>query len=253
MKKKLAKILIDNKICSRRSVKSFLRNNKILINNTRTQNENELVDIQTNADSSNFKHCKIFINNSAFFPKSYTYILMNKPSGVVCKTVSDKNKTVYSLFDSKSLYFNPLNLHTVGRLDLDTEGLLILTDDGDFSHKLTSPESKCPKTYFVELKKTCNKNEQERIKNVFSAPFALPAEKKSQASVCNGGQISWISEKNCMVTISEGQFHQIKRMFLAVENEVSFLKRTKIGRLELPKDLQSGSWRFLTKEELELF
>lgn len=255
MKKRLYKILIDNKLCSKRNAKTFIKNNEICINEQRIKNPDELVDIQVNNDKNNSKFEKksaMFINGTEFIPKKYTYIIMNKPVQTVCKTVSDKNKTVYSLFAQNKLSFSIEDLHTVGRLDLDTEGLLLLTNNGDFSHKLTDPKSECPKTYFVELKNNCNKIEQERIKNVFSKPFVLPAEKKVLSSLCKGGILLWHTERTCSLIITEGQFHQVKRMFKAVQNEVIFLKRTKINNLELPQNLATGEWKLLSENEIEL-
>lgn len=182
------------------------------------------------------------------------YLVMNKPSNYVCSSVSDSHKTVYDLL---SLELKNLlkakrgeKIHTVGRLDCDTTGLLLFTNDGFFSNFITRNENKIPKTYQVELEKSVPKINQTFYKNKFKTGIILPAEKKSSEEFVDNAIIKFITETKCEVTITQGKFHQIKRMFLSLENKVVNLKRLSIGNLQLDENLTFGEYRSLTKEEL---
>lgn len=174
----------------------------------------------------------------------HLYLMMNKPCGYVCSSVSDRSPVVFDLIpDEYKLYCvqNNLSLHTVGRLDKDTSGLLLFTTDGQFSHRLTSPENHVEKIYEVVLKEKESAERQKQIEQRFSKGIILPAEKKSEEQQALPSNIEWISASVCRLTISEGKFHQVRRMFLAVGNEVSELKRLTVGTYLLPKDLEPGN------------
>lgn len=181
------------------------------------------------------------------------YLLMNKPSNYVCSSVSDSHKTVYDLL---SLELKNLlqakrgeKIHTVGRLDCDTTGLLIFTTDGFFSNFITRNENKIPKTYLVELENSVSKINQFFYKDKLKTGIILPAEKKSSEEFVDNAIINFLTKTKCEVTITQGKFHQIKRMFLALENKVINLKRIAIGNLKLDENLNFGDYRVLTKEE----
>lgn len=179
---------------------------------------------------------------------------MNKPSGYVCSSVSDSHKTVYDLLplELQNLLHAKRGekLHTVGRLDCDTTGLLIFTTDGFFSNFITRNENKIPKTYSVILKNPVSDKMKTEYENLFKSGIILPAEKKSPEEFIDNAIIKFSTQTECFVTITQGKFHQIKRMFLAVKNEVLELKRIKIGNFALEEDMTFGSYRFLTKEEV---
>lgn len=169
---------------------------------------------------------------------------MNKPCGYVCSSVSDRSPVVFDLIPDEYKSYcvqNNLSLHTVGRLDKDTSGLLLFTTDGQFSHRLTSPENHVEKIYEVVLKEKESAERQKQIEQRFSKGIILPAEKKSEEQKALPSNIEWISASVCRLTISEGKFHQVRRMFLAVGNEVSELKRLVVGTYLLPKDLEPGN------------
>lgn len=181
------------------------------------------------------------------------YLIMNKPSNYVCSSVSDSHKTVYDLL---SLELKNLlqakrgeKIHTVGRLDCDTTGLLIFTTDGFFSNFITRNENKIPKTYLVELENSVSKINQIFYKDKLKNGIILPAEKKSSEEFVDNAIINFLTETKCEVTITQGKFHQIKRMFLALENKVINLKRIAIGNFKLDENLNFGDYRVLTKEE----
>ena len=176
------------------------------------------------------------------------YLIMNKPKGYVCSAVSDSHKTVYQLLPAQMQILvkgakRGHRLHTVGRLDADTTGLLLFTTDGKFSHYLTSPDSNIEKTYEVTLKYKVSQDQQQLYINKAASGLILPAEKKSPAEKCSPENIVFIEENRCFITISEGKFHQVRRTFLALNNEVTELKRISIGTLKLPEDLEEGDFR----------
>lgn len=177
---------------------------------------------------------------------------MNKAAGTVCSSVSDRRRTVYESFPPEILYDkNGAKLHTVGRLDADTEGLLLLTNDGKLSNFLTRPENKIKKTYLVVLKNPVLEDEQKIYSKKTEAGLPLPAEKKFGEQKSGPAFLEWISENECKITLTEGKFHEVKRVFRALGNEVEKLMRVSFAGIPLPKDLKSGEWRALTEYELE--
>ena len=178
---------------------------------------------------------------------SKIYIIMNKPCGYVCSSVSDRHKPVYSLLsnDLQELVRNAprgKRLHTIGRLDCDTSGLLLFTNDGRFSHDMASPQNKIKKTYIAVLKnKVCQKFQIKYI-NEFEKGILLPPEKKAPLQNAMPAKIEFLSPYECKVTVTEGKFHLIRRMFMALENEVVSLKRISFGSYTLPEDLHEGEY-----------
>ncbi|MCR4953371.1 MAG: pseudouridine synthase [Treponema sp.] len=195
------------------------------------------------------------------------YIAMNKPVGYVCSYVSDSHKTVYELLSPSlhSLMQLPRGkkIHTIGRLDCDTSGLLLFTTDGYFSNYLTRSENHIEKTYEVVLRDEVPLDEtvsssglirqsltQPNYVALFKKGLLLPAEKKFSEQLAAPAEIEFLSTNRCHVKIKEGKFHQVRRMFRAVGNEVIELKRIKIGDFELPADLKIGEYRDFIPEEI---
>lgn len=179
------------------------------------------------------------------------YIIMNKPAGYVCSAVSDSHKTVYELL-SPELQDKVQNakrgqrLHTIGRLDCDTSGLLLFTNDGFFSHKISAPENHILKVYEVELKNPVTEEEQIEYQKKVKNGITLLPEKKFGEQKTLPMKINFISAKNCTIEISEGKFHQVRRTFTALGNEVTKLKRIKIGNQSLPENLEEGNYKVET-------
>lgn len=169
----------------------------------------------------------------------FIYLMMNKPSGYICSTEDAKDKIILELLNEKDLYFKPFPM---GRLDKDTEGLVILTNDGKLSHNLLSPKKHIPKTYYVETKEILN---DEMI-------YLLEKEIDLKDFVTKPSIVDKIDDKSMYLTIFEGKFHQIKRMLEYVNNEVTYLKRIKMNNLELDNKLNLGEYRHLTLDELKL-
>ncbi|MCQ2588424.1 MAG: pseudouridine synthase [Treponema sp.] len=175
------------------------------------------------------------------------YILMNKPAGFVCTAASDSHKTVFELLPDEIRLLQKekrgQRLHTVGRLDCDTSGLLLITNDGNFSHKMTNPEFCVEKKYEAVIKNPVSKEEQILYIEKFSKGVLLPAEKKAPEQLSLPCRLSFISETKCLVTVNEGKFHEVRRLFLSVGNEVLNLKRISMGNFTLPDDLAEGMWK----------
>ena len=176
--------------------------------------------------------------------------MMNKPCGYVCSAVSDSHKTVYELLspELQELVQNAKRgsrLHTVGRLDCDTSGLLLFTTDGKFSNTLTRPESKITKQYMVTLQTPINRTVFKEYQNKLNQGIILPAEKKAPEQLCSNAGLKYISPDKCCITISEGKFHEVRRIFQALENHVIALERIAIGNIKLPADLKPGEYRIL--------
>ena len=239
---RLDNFLVQNNLCSKRSAKNFVLKNKICINGETEKNYKANINPQQD---------EIFVNEKKLETQKYIYLVMNKPSGYVCSTVSDRSKTVYELLEN----FKNENqkefskLHTIGRLDKDTEGLLLFTTDGNFSNHITRKENQIEKTYYVELEKKLSKTEQLLYKEKFAKGIFLPDEKKAKCFTTLPAKLNWLSENSCNLTIQEGKFHQVRRMFFAMNNFVAYLKRISIGKLFLDNSLLEGEYRELTEEE----
>lgn len=170
----------------------------------------------------------------------FVYIMLNKPAGYISSTKDYKDETVLELIDGLEHY----DLHPVGRLDKDTEGLLILTNDGQFSHDVLSPRKHVNKTYFARVDGYVTDDTVELFKagiTLDDGYKAMPAE----LQIISAGEISEIE-----LVIQEGKFHQVKRMFKAVDMTVIYLKRIKMGGLPLDESLTPGAYRKLTLEEI---
>lgn len=177
-------------------------------------------------------------------PVKKLYFLMNKAAGTVCSRVSDSHKTVFDDFPLEILTDkNGAKLHTIGRLDADTEGLLLLTNDGFWSNYLTRPENKIERTYLAVLKNQVTEDKQKIYSEKAGDGILLPPEKKFGEQKSGPALLEWISESECKITLTEGKFHEVKRIFRALGNEVAHLKRIKFAEISLPDDLESGEWR----------
>lgn len=182
-------------------------------------------------------------------PMSKIYIMMNKPAGAVCSSVSDSHQTVYQLLPEEYQQLLQAKrgdrLHTVGRLDADTTGLLLITTDGQFSNHLTRHENNISKTYRVTLRDSLTPDQQTAYIQQFSRGLSLPAEKKAPVQFASSSILEFSSPDTCSLTITQGLFHQVKRMFLAMGNQVTALHRTKIGEFTLDESLKPGQWKLI--------
>ena len=186
-------------------------------------------------------------------PSEYYYLIMNKPLGYVCSAASDSHKTVYELLtpELQALVTDAprgCRLHTVGRLDCDTSGLLLITNDGKFSNRITA-NSGVSKTYRARLVSPVTPENQETCITLSASGLTLPPEKKYGEQKALPATLIFESADVCKITVTEGKFHEVRRIFRALGNEVTTLERIAIGGLTLPADLKPGQWRELTKAE----
>ena len=224
---RLDKFLKDTGFGSRKEVKILIKQKRVSVNDTLVSNEglsiNEEKDV-VKVDNQIVKYVK------------YVYIMLNKPQGVVSATTDNIHTTVIDLIND----FKYLDLFPVGRLDIDTEGLLLITNDGALSHNLLSPKKHVDKTYFLKTNNSLTSDDMKRIEDgvYLDNELTLPA------------KIEKVSEYEYLLTIHEGKFHQVKRMIEAVGKSVTYLKRVSFGPLVLDNELPLGKYRFLTEEEI---
>ncbi|WP_260261797.1 16S rRNA pseudouridine(516) synthase RsuA [Vibrio intestinalis] len=167
------------------------------------------------------------------------YIMLYKPEGFVCSHEDGTNPTVFTLLDEVKMD----KLHFAGRLDVDTTGLVLMTDDGQWSHRITSPKHKCEKTYRVWLADPVQPDYEEK--------FTQGIQLKSEEGLTLPARLEVRAEKEVLLTIHEGKYHQVKRMFAALGNKVEFLHRERIGEIEMDESLELGEYRYLTQEEVD--
>ena len=173
-------------------------------------------------------------------PLSYAafhYYMLHKPAGVITATEDKKESTVMDILKEEMVK----NLFPVGRLDKDTEGLLLITDDGGLAHNLLSPKKHVDKEYLVKVRDSISEEDCRKL----SEGVDIGDEKPTAPA-----KVERVAEKEILLTIREGRFHQVKRMLQAVGNEVVYLKRISFGSLRLPKDLEKGAYRPLSEEEI---
>lgn len=181
----------------------------------------------------------IYLDGERLTLRGARYIMLNKPQGFICSTVDEQLPSVLNLLDIEKRE----QLFIAGRLDADTTGLTLITDDGQWSHQITSPRRKCQKRYRVSLAEPLQGDAGER----FKAGIQL----KSEAQPCKPATLESVSDREVLLTISEGKYHQVKRMFAALGNRVTALHREQIGQIELDTKLKLGEWRYLTETEIK--
>lgn len=181
----------------------------------------------------------VTLNNKILTLRPFNYILINKPQNTICSNVDEKYPSIFN----RVLVQCDDELHVAGRLDADTTGLLLATDDGRWSFDITRPEKQCKKVYRVQLSKPISSSAAEQ----FLAGIWLQGEKKPTLPAV----LEVITSQDVRLTITEGKYHQVKRMFAAIGNRVLALHREKIGEVTL--DIDEGHWRHLTPEEVASF
>lgn len=232
---RLDKFLSDCGIGTRSQVKQLIKKGSIMINGEICRNSDIKIDEINDAVSYEGK----VLNYS-----KYHYYMLYKPAGVITATTDRISSTVMDLLTG----INHKNLAPVGRLDKDTEGLLIITDDGMLAHNLLSPVRHVPKTYLADIDGIVTEN---HIK-LFAEGLDIGDDKPTKPAILDILMINEAEHSSSIkITITEGRYHQIKRMFQAVNMEVTYLKRLTMGSLTLDKKLAPGSFRELTSEEIK--
>lgn len=231
MKLRLDKLLADMGYGTRSEIKKEIAKGGVTVNGTVMKKPEAKIDTERDI---------VCIKGEKAVYARYEYFMLNKPAGVVSATMDRRERTVLDLIEDKKRD----DLFPVGRLDKDTEGLLLITNNGELAHQLLSPKKHVDKVYFARVRGTVT---EEDIK-MFSEGLDIGDEKKTlpaQLSILSSGEIS-----ETRITIREGRFHQIKRMFAAVGKEVVYLKRLGMGALTLDESLAPGEYRRLTEEEV---
>ena len=239
---RLDRLLANSGYGTRSDVKALIHAGLVTVNGVPA----ERTDIHVHLSKD-----KIEVDGQPLKVAIHVYYMMNKPSGYVCSSKGGANPTVFDLFEDadKGRRLGG-ELSIVGRLDLDTEGLLILTTDGDLNHKLTSPKHHVPKTYFVHLENRVSETEQKQYAEAVASGVEIPSEDHEPGAVCRGGKLEWESGDCCRLTIYEGLYHEVKRIFKALGNRVTYLKRISMNNLALDPALEPGKYRELSEQEL---
>lgn len=225
---RLDKYISDMVTSSRKKAKKLINKKKVKVNGEIILDEGYKVSEHNDI---------IMIDEKQIIYQQFHYYILNKPKGLVTSTL-DENPTVMSLIHEYPKY----NLAPVGRLDKDTEGLLLITDDGILSHLLTSPKHHVDKTYYVELLKDISISDIQKLEE----GIILDDGYKTKEAM-----VKMISPKTIELTIHEGKYHQVKRMLESVNNKVTYLKRISFGPLNLG-NLELGTYRELTEKEVEI-
>lgn len=231
-KERLDKVLSNMGYGSRKDVKRFIKEGRV------TVNESTILESEFKV---NPYEDEIYFNGQEVIYRKYIYLMMNKPQGLVSSTDDPLTRTVIDLLSEEYLIYRPF---PVGRLDKDTEGLLMISNDGKLAHELLSPKKGVNKKYYVEVDGYIEESNIEDFKKgviLEDGYKTLPAD----LEIIKGDIIS-----KAYLTIQEGKYHQVKRMFESLEMKVIFLKRISMGPLELDETLELGQYRELTEEEI---
>lgn len=229
---RLDKLLSNMGLGSRKEVKLLFRKKRVTLNGA------EVVNGRTHVNPSDDI---VKVDGDVVHYRKYIYVMLNKPKGCVSATEDDRERTVIDLLPQYVKQFAPA---PVGRLDKDTEGLLLLTNDGELNHYLTSPKHEVPKTYEAVIQGWV----KEEHRTLFQKGVMLDDGYQTKSALLK--IIDSDETSHVRITITEGKFHQVKRMFRAIDMDVLYLKRVQMGSLYLDESLGKGSYRELTEKEL---
>ena len=233
-KQRIDKVLSNLGYGSRSELKKICKNGLVKVNGKVINNPGVQVDVEND---------EIIFDGEKVTYKEFIYLMLNKPDGYITATFDKRDPIVLDLIDKEDLVFEPF---PVGRLDKDTEGLLVLTNDGQLAHRVLSPKKHVPKTYYAKIEGVVT---EEDIK-AFAKGVTLDDGYETMPAelvILKSDEISEIE-----LTIHEGKFHQVKRMFESVDKKVIYLKRLSMGKLQLDENLALGEYRELTDEEIKM-
>lgn len=234
---RLDKFLAHTGFGTRKSVKSIIKAKQVRINDKIAKDGKEQVKPEVD---------QVFVLNEKVQYQEFIYLMLHKPQGVVSATIDNVHPTVISLLGPNEQLFDPF---PVGRLDKDTEGLLLVTNDGTLAHNLLSPKKHVAKCYQATIQGIVTEEDQVEFEKglTLNDGFLCQPAELDILEVDESQQISKIQ-----VTIHEGKFHQVKRMFEAVDKKVTYLKRLSMGPIRLDERLDLGEYRALTEAEMDL-
>lgn len=231
---RIDKMLANLGYGSRKEVKALLKNKAVKVNDQIIKDAKH----QVNPDKD-----EVTLHGDIVEYKEFIYLMMNKPPGIISATEDKMEETVIDLLQIEDAVYNPF---PVGRLDKDTEGLLLITNDGKLAHHLLSPKKHVPKTYFAMIKGEVDETDVAAFKKGVTLDDGYVT-KPGDLKIQKAGLTSDIE-----LTISEGKFHQVKRMFESVGKKVVYLKRLSMGPISLDESLALGEYRELTEDEIDL-
>ncbi|SDJ66765.1 pseudouridine synthase [Salimicrobium halophilum] len=229
---RIDKLLANMGFGTRKEVKTLLKGGSVRVNETPVKNGKAHVNPEEDL---------ITVGGEEVEYREFIYLMMNKPGDLISATEDANEWTVIDILQPGDQIFDPF---PVGRLDKDTEGLLLLTNDGQLSHRLTSPKKDVGKTYFAEISGEVSEEDVAAFQQGVTLDDGYVT-KPAKLRILEAGTVSEIE-----VTITEGKYHQVKRMFEARGKRVEYLKRISMGELPLDEELEPGEYRELTEEEL---
>ena len=286
-KERIDKILSHQGFGSRKDIRKILRKSEVFVNDKRIFDAGFAVDCENDT---------VTIDGEQISLQQNVYLMMNKVAHTISSNKDGEHQTVFDLLDDsfKTPYLQN-KLHLIGRLDMDTEGLLLFTTDGELTHKIISPKNHIDKTYFVILRDEISEEKRLEIEKSFEQGIEVGPEDNDEGFKCESAVLKWpdkneikdflknstydddfdgpartenkdfdfkthdldkiaenLKNRTALLTIFEGKYHQVKRMFVAVENKVVYLKRISMGNLKLDENLTPGNYRELLEDELEL-
>lgn len=230
---RLDKFLSDLGKGTRKEVKEYIKKGLVKVNDKIVKSS----DFKVNEERDS-----IYLDDELLTYEKFVYLMLNKPAGVVSATYDNKDKTVIDLINE----YKHLNLFPFGRLDKDSEGLLIISNDGKLAHDLLSPKKHVYKTYYVDVEGIVTDEDTTKFKEGITLDDGELC-KSATLEILESNEIS-----KCYVTICEGKFHQVKRMFESVNKKVIYLKRITFGNIHLDNNLNLGEYRKLTEEEINI-
>lgn len=226
---RLDKYLCDGNIASRSKVKEYLKAGRVRVNEAVIKDGSIKVDSDTD---------RVYFDGRELTVEKFRYYMLNKPAGCVSATRDKLSDTVLDILKGE----DTRDLFPVGRLDKDTEGFLLITNDGELAHNLLSPKKHVEKKYYVRLNGQINDDAIHRVENCIDIGDDKP---------CLPAKVERVADDEVIISIMEGRFHQVKRMFQAVELEVIYLKRISMGGLTLDESLAPGEYKKLSNNDLE--
>jgi 16S rRNA pseudouridine516 synthase len=226
---RLDKFLCDSLGVTRKEATQILKSKTVTVNDV----------MQKSGATKVTEECVVEWQGNELRVQGPRYIMVYKPEGFVCSHEDSSNRTVFDLLDEIKMD----KLHFAGRLDVDTTGLVLVTDDGQWSHRITSPKHKCEKLYRVWL--------VDPVEDDYVEKFKEGIQLKSEDGLTLPAHLEVRAEREVLLTIHEGKYHQVKRMFAALGNKVEALHRERIGDIEMDESLELGEYRYLTQEEVD--
>jgi 16S rRNA pseudouridine516 synthase len=227
---RLDKFICKSTELTRTEAKRLLKSGKVRVNG----------EISKNAAMQVHENNDITVEGHHLVARESRYIILHKPVDTICSNVDEGYPSLFHLIDVDKAF----DMHVAGRLDADTTGLVLITDDGRWSHNIISPKKHCEKVYRVWLRDVVRDDSAEK--------FKVGVQLQGESSLTRPAKLEIVNEKEVLLTITEGKYHQVKRMFAAIGNKVVGLHREQIGRIKLA-ELPLGEWRYLTAEEVSEF